>query len=1757
MAQIINYHQWPQGYTSGISAYTTGTNGISMPQLDPTSFNWNDMTDDEIARLMLYCGQSVNMDYDIYTSGAGNPESVFKDIFGYSKAVAGTLGVNFSPSHWEEILYNDLENGRPVYYSGSNSLGGHAFVVDGYKDGLFHINWGWDGDGDGYFLITGITEDIMPYPYDYLTDGIFGIEAPANDVSLSGVIVKNCSFFPRSVYRNNSSEDFQQKAQLSSNLLCDYDGVTFQVGYGLYQNGNLVKVLTQKSRTFPESDSYIENVIFTNDIPIGEYQIIPIYRHNESDDWSWDVNVSRNQMKAIVSETSLVFYDVEDGTNGDANYIEYGISEIDGVTYKLTSEFGNNWAYVLPYKVTGKYVGDVVVPNKVSSDDRVFVVLRDEFDPFSDCPDLTSLKCGAEAGITVDNCVKLSSLILTHGETTSIRDCPLLENLDFPITMDYPCVWNCEKLQTIRINCPAVSFPRVDVVNWDDASLPALKDVYMPSSVPPVIKDNDGNVPANSHATLHVPKGSLNAYKNSRWGEWNVVDDQSAGAYITWGYCHNDAISSSGMSSGMGDNDAEYAMRVPAEEMGLYVGSKITHIQIFSSSRSINDFGYENYEYVFITKPGTDYIVKQPFEVVRGAWNTVKLDNPCTITGDSLYIGIGRHSRIGIRFSDDTYVLDASWQRPMGDDYGDSQAMFVPGKWVLPCPVDQAHPLPIRFAIEGDDVPEGVVIREFQLDENGTTMRGVLRNRSLEAVNTVTVEWTVDGSQTSKTYETHIAPNGCESVTFELPESVKDGGYHEITADVTSFNGGENPFVGKYLPKFTIGAKSGIFTATIEEGVTMTFKILDEEAKTCQVGDGEVGSASIDKSTPGTVTIPNEVNGYKVIGIGDYGFYECAELVNVYLPETLEFIGKFAFYGCKKLKTVKIRSIVTEVADNAFDDCDDLVEIETPYNPVIIKIVDRRPIQPVIIITKPIRSDGTSEDDGLEEVVIPKPVTEIGQRSFSYCPSIRLMKVEEGNTVFDSREDCNAIIKTADDLLLFGCKNTVIPNSIKSIDAYAFEGHSKLTTIKLPRNITSIGESAFSGCTGLVNVISKMKTPFAINDNTFSAETYANATLTVPYGTKEAYSTADGWKNFVNIVESLNDITFVDAEVKRLCVENWDTDHDGELSFDEAEEVRDLGEVFKANTVITSFNELQYFTGLNEIGRLAFSQCVNLTSVVIPNSVKTLCYSAFFQSGLTSIDFPESVETLDYYVFDRCNSLKSVFIPKTVTTIMANPFKECVNIESISVEADNPNYNSKEDCNAIIRTKDNVLVSGCKNTKILDGITIIGDYAFQGCDGLKTVELPSSVTKLDVYSFSYCPNLSQMVVLSETPAVVGLDAFRDLPSSAILFVPFGSKEKYEEANGWKEFKNIIEVGGPESITISSAKQVTYMSDKDLDFTGYPDLKAYVATGYDKASGTIWLTRVKEVPANTGFLLMGEADTYEIPVTSGGSSSYYMNLFKGTIEGTIIQTTDGDNTNYYLSNGDAGVGFYKVQSSVELKPNRAYLSVPTEIPAVGAAGNTETIKVSAAGQVPYYNSQSLDFSSLDAQGVKAYTATGYDYSSGTIWLTRVKQVPAETGILIMAPQGEYPVPTASVASVYANMFKGTLTGTTIQTHETIAGEDYINYYLSSGDAGVGFYKVTKEGGVTIGANRCYLPIKNKDAAGTRSAGSGQNQIAFEEADEVIGIQLMRGIGDDNDGTTNLTPALSKGEGEWYTLQGQRVAKPGKGLYIRNGKVVVIK
>ena len=957
------------------------------------------------------------------------------------------------------------------------------------------------------------------------------------------------------------------------------------------------------------------------------------------------------------------------------------------------------------------------------------------------------------------------------------------------------------------------------------------------------------------------------------------------------------------------------------------------------------------------------------------------------------------------------------------------------------------------------------------------------------------------------------------------------------------------------------------------------------------------------------ITIPA---GITLIGSGT--FQGCSNLVSFTVPSTVKNIGEWAFSNCSNLREITFPNSLKSIGNNAFYKCVSLSKIysfiQTPFNFNLNVFDGGYPDSYIIydnaIVTVPNNSiTEYSEKEGWKYFLqMVEEGSSIPENAYSYTinvleagtlsyiiPSLYKYKVKELKlTGVLNGTDMRLIRDMAGND--YQCKDT--PGHLKVLDlsgAQLVDGGEKYIDAKVVAGY------------GYGDEFDYLTHPYEIGANMFAGTRLQ--TLILPNTTTTISTHGLAHCRFLtsvtipNGVTSIGDFGIYECSKLPSITVPASVISIGVHAFSDCDNLESI-QVGEGNAYFVSENGILYNKDKTHLIQCPWGH--TSASFIIPNTVNSIGnYAVYYNKFLESVTIPASVISIGESFLYGCDALKTVTsdmpVPPTLSKysiskradatlyvpvgcknayMEANIWKEFGHIFEpkeedglvITPNEDNTaSITNGSDASAEVEIPVNITIDNQIYT-----VTVIAEKAFENNQTMVQVKIPASIVSIGARAFAGCSNLKGIFIFAPEPIVLsvsivnntrgtdGASVFEGVDTeTCVLYVPAGSKEKYEQADGWKEFKNIVEMGGPESITISGAKQVTYMSDKDLDFTGYPDLKAYVATGYDKASGTIWLTRVKEVPANTGFLLMGEADTYEIPAKTGESTSYYMNLFKGTIEGTTIYTVDGDYTNYYLSNGDAGVGFYKVTKAdgVTLAANRAYLSVPTDIPFVGSTGGTETITVSSAKQVPYFSSQSLDFSSLDEQGVKAYTATGYDYNSGTIWLTRVKQVPAETGILIMAPQGEYLVPTASVASVYANMFKGTLTGTTIQTHETIAGEDYINYYLSSGDAGVGFYKVTKEGGVTIGANRCYLPIKNKEVAGTRSAGSGQNQIAFEEAGEVIGIPLLRGIGDDNGETTNLTPALSKGEGEWYTLQGQRVAKPGKGLYIRNGKKVVIK
>ena len=340
--------------------------------------------------------------------------------------------------------------------------------------------------------------------------------------------------------------------------------------------------------------------------------------------------------------------------------------------------------------------------------------------------------------------------------------------------------------------------------------------------------------------------------------------------------------------------------------------------------------------------------------------------------------------------------------------------------------------------------------------------------------------------------------------TLEVPEQYKANYQAKFDGDL---------FYGGY---FTLGTvKNGdTFTVLTKEGVEMTFKILSIEDKTCQVGSGQ--EASVEVNTPGQVTIPSIANGYNVIAIGDKGFYNCSELTHIWIHEGIEYIGELAFYGCTSLRVLDIPHSIIRIADDAFTNCPN-VAISIPFDKVDLLPSSSGESTNVSVS---IKEPSQEVKDDLERIFIPWPVQSIGERTFSNCSSVKIIEVDTKNVVFDSRGNCNAIIRTADNTLLYGCQNTLISETVTAIGQYAFEGHSKLQNICIPAGVVRIGESAFSGCAALMSVTSGIVSPFDINDNTFDEDTYKTATLNVPNGTKTLYQAAEGWKNFLNIVEA-------------------------------------------------------------------------------------------------------------------------------------------------------------------------------------------------------------------------------------------------------------------------------------------------------------------------------------------------------------------------------------------------------------------------------------------------------------------------------------------------------------------------------------------------------------------------------------------------------------------------------------------------------------
>ena len=348
LAQVMYYWKWPAQPTMTIPEYTTSSLGIVMPALEPVAFNWDAMQDGYLtsdtlsveglaaATLTQYAAQAAEMDFKDGTSGATTTRSPFflSTYFGYKASAHSLYRSNYTAQEWADIIYNELAAGRPVIYSGSKKTGGHAFICDGYNgEGLYHFNWGWNGQSNGYFLLNVLNPDLQGtgsasgvYGYILSQAAVVGIE-PGEGENIFAMTVSDVALNSASTTREGTNFDFR------ATITGRFRNYTSQViaarfGWGLFdENNNFMERLYSSYTTGVKPGNYFtltEKVVsFGEGMTSGTYRILPMCSEYGLDNWRPCVGADKNYFEVTINgnECTITGY-------GSAAERDYTVNDI-------------------------------------------------------------------------------------------------------------------------------------------------------------------------------------------------------------------------------------------------------------------------------------------------------------------------------------------------------------------------------------------------------------------------------------------------------------------------------------------------------------------------------------------------------------------------------------------------------------------------------------------------------------------------------------------------------------------------------------------------------------------------------------------------------------------------------------------------------------------------------------------------------------------------------------------------------------------------------------------------------------------------------------------------------------------------------------------------------------------------------------------------------------------------------------------------------------------------------------------------------------------------------------------------------------------------------------------------------------------------------------------------------------------------------------------------------------------------------------
>ena len=632
---------------------------------------------------------------------------------------------------------------------------------------------------------------------------------------------------------------------------------------------------------------------------------------------------------------------------------------------------------------------------------------------------------------------------------------------------------------------------------------------------------------------------------------------------------------------------------------------------------------------------------------------------------------------------------------------------------------------------------------------------------------------------------------GADEVRFTY---ITDGEWHLAIADLATVSAVNNNFDLNYLrydfyldgwdQSIDVAYIAAFHSVEAAEKYSRTYMNGDLKYTLNADGTGYI-VAGLGSCTDTELVIPATYEGLPVMEIGDRAFAYCTNLTYVSLPSSIVQIGASAFRGCTNIKNVTVGDGLRGISSAAFMDCSSLTSVTISDS---VTFIGNNAFDGCSSLTNVILGNGLvsmgkevfQDCTELTSIIIPKGVSSIGDSLLAGCSGLTSIVVVPENVVYSGEGNC--LVEIATGALIAGCRNSIIPNGVTSIQAGAFSDCIGLLEITIPNGVEKIGDSAFARCENLTRI--------SIPNSVQEIERYAfsrctNLTDVYYAGTLPKWAAISIGKNNDYLIEA--NMHYTDQESENQPEHNGSAGLAYELTADRtAVIVTGIGTCTDTAIVIPAT-----YGGLPVVGiaDYAFQGCTSLTSVVMPDSIVVskssivsdgrlfaiIGYSAFqgctslttftmparitvsdyisivviigdsaFQdcTSLTSITFPENITIPDIptrifmgeYVFKGCISLTTITFPDCVWDIGSSSFENCTGLTSVTIPEGVTDIDVFQGCTSLT------------NVTIPSSVRSISRGAFYGCTSLTSINIPSSVIRIDLSAFDGCTSLKSVYI---------------------------------------------------------------------------------------------------------------------------------------------------------------------------------------------------------------------------------------------------------------------------------------------------------------------------------------------------------------------------------------------------------------------------